>query len=673
MTTERVEVAIPVDAGRAVLAGDVLLPPGDAPHPVVVSLYPYRKDDIIGSLFAAPRARLAEAGLASLLVDMRGHGASSGSPGVAFDLGGTEGSDAAEVVEWAAAQPWCSGEVGIWGVSYGGMTALAAAAKRPPHLRAAAAVYATNDAFADVIAPGGSPVAFGRYSWSAHMLALDLCPPTRQDADGAWRRVWRERLERMRARPGHAFEWQQHAADADYWRPRVAEVAAITVPTFLIGGWHDYFADATVRVFSQISAPKQMVIGPWLHVVPDLADREPYDWVGELSTWFARYLVPGAGTGRMGDAAGRARDRPEVTGAGQASSALVYVGGARTWRRYAAWPPSEASGVVMHLCASGRLDPGQPAEAGAVAYRPTALTGQQAGMFEPLGTGFGRPDDQHSDDLASLTFETAALEEPLEVAGCPEAELALDLPEGLDLRLVVKLCDVAEDGHSKLLATGWRQVPALTGPATGARVSVHCGPVAAVLERGHRLRVAVSSADFPRHWPTPTVAGFSVACGGALGSYVVLPVMPHDATAECGIPEVPRPPAVSRPDWVRAGASSYRRTREEPGGVAETVVASWAELAPPNGSLLAIDERFTARASASDPALAKVRGEISIAVTLADGEDVQVIVDAEFGVTSASASGRVLADGVTVFEERWAAGQGPPDGAGPSGQGHRRG
>ena len=162
------ELTIPLEDGRVALAADLMYPSRPVgPHPVLISMYPYHKDDVIGSTFEAPRRLLASSGYATLLVDMRGHGASSGSPAAAYDLGGVEGADGEAVVEWAAAQKWCNGSVGMWGVSYGAMVAIATAARRPPHLRAIVAVYGTDDCLSDSIAPGGSPYALGRYSWVA--------------------------------------------------------------------------------------------------------------------------------------------------------------------------------------------------------------------------------------------------------------------------------------------------------------------------------------------------------------------------------------------------------------------------------------------------------------------------------------------------------------------------
>jgi len=637
MTADRREVQIPVEG--ALLAADYMLPDGEGPFPVAISMYPYRKDDIIGSLFLAPRMRLAEEGIATLLVDMRGHGASSGAPGVSYDLGGIEGQDTAEVVEWVAAEPWCNGGVGIWGVSYGGMTALAAAARRPPHLRAIYAVYASDDTHRDWVAPGGNcPMAFGNYLWSSHMFGLDLCPPSRQDVGGEWRRVWQERLDRMVDHPGHAFEWRKHRADTDYWRRRALDTSKITVPTVMVEGWHDFFTDGAVRTFSDLTCERRLVLGPWLHVCPDLVDREPYDWVGDMANWFKRYLT---------------KDPADVGDREAGSSTVLFVEGPDVWRSYESWPPPEVVRVEMYLGGQGRLEP-SPGAPGKASYTPSAVTGRQAGMLDPLGTGFGHPGDQHADDLASLCFETAPLSRSMELAGNPEAVIALAGVETPDLRLAVKFCDVAEDGRSKLLTTGWLRVADQLAGGDNATVTVHGGPVAAVLDAGHRLRVAISGVDFPRAWPTPGPAGFSVLLGGAGSSRVVLPMLEDLAAGVSRNVEVPRPPAVPRPDWVNSGAVCYRRSEEEPDGVFEAVLLNKAELAPPTGAVMRLDERFTARVARSDLTSARVFAKVNIDLSLPDGERVLVEVETDFSETAARASGAVSLDGKKIFDQLWA-------------------
>src|SRR5260370_26674756 len=164
--TER-SLVIPLSDGTR-LSGDLYRPPGRPSGPVLVSYYPSRTDDIIGSLFEQTRTGLCRRGYATLFADMTGTGASEGGYAESFDLP-REGRDCAEIIEWAAGQDWCDGSVGAWGVSYGGMNPLAAPAHRPPHLPAISAVFAPTDMFPDTIAPGCSPAMPGPHARSAHI------------------------------------------------------------------------------------------------------------------------------------------------------------------------------------------------------------------------------------------------------------------------------------------------------------------------------------------------------------------------------------------------------------------------------------------------------------------------------------------------------------------------
>jgi predicted acyl esterase len=209
------DLVIPLADGTR-LAADLCRPDTPGPVPVLVSCYPYRKDDIIGSLFEGTRIRLCERGYATVFADMTGTGASEGDYGESFDLA-REGRDAAAVVEWAAGQDWCDGRVGAWGVSYGGMTALAGA-------------------------------------------------------------------------PSHAVTWQAHPERDAYWDSRVLDAAAIDVPVMLIGGWADMFKDAMTSLYTAVTGPKRLVMGPWMHVLPHLSGVEPYDWVSEMADWWDEHL-----------------------------------------------------------------------------------------------------------------------------------------------------------------------------------------------------------------------------------------------------------------------------------------------------------------------------------------------------------------------------------------------
>ena len=421
------------------LAADLYLPDGPGPFPTLISFYPYRKDDIIGSFSVYAQRWFTQRGYAHLLVDVRGSGGSAGQ-WVESMHPVPEGADGAHVVEWAVTQDWCDGSVGVWGISYGGLMAFGVAAERPPGLKAIAPVYGFWDIQSDFVAPGGCPNMLGLQQRECIMLAQELAPPTHRDAEGRWREVWRARLERLEREGPYSLRWFDHPDYDDYWRERVIALERIEVPAFLIAGWRDLFPEAMSEAYRRIPGSKQLLFGPWLHVQPDLAAREPVDWLGELLRFWDRWL-------RGVDDGGE--DEPPV---------WLFVQGDGGWRREAEWPPSRTVEQIMYPTSGGVLETHQQ-EGGGDIYQGTPLVGVHGGQWDAMATGMGYPLDQGPDDLLSLRYTTEPLDDGLELGGSPEAVLHVERLDGeAPFTLVAKLVDVEPDGRAELITGGWVRV-----------------------------------------------------------------------------------------------------------------------------------------------------------------------------------------------------------------------
>jgi uncharacterized protein len=617
-------LTVPLDDGT-VLAADLCRPDGGQAGPVLVSTYPYRKDDIIGSLFEGTRHRLAERGYATVFADMAGTGASDGTRGETLDLP-REGRDCAAVVEWAVGQEWCDGNVGAWGVSYGGITALAAAAARPPHLRAIVAVYATTDVHRDMITLGGCPAMLGRYAWAAHMMALGLCPPTDQDPDGRWRRVWDQRLRRLASGVPHAITWQSHQDREDeYWRDRIIDPSAIGVPAMLIGGWADAFATSMASLYQAVGGPKRLVMGPWMHVLPHLSDVEPYDWVSGMADWWDAYLRPA---------------RPKTD-----DHAVYYVRN-DGWRASTRWPPDGGRELVLYPDGYG-LRPGKPAEPGVRDYECDPTVGLAAGIFDPFGTGNGWPEEQSADDARSLTYTGEPLPEPVFVTGRAQAVLQV---AGDEAQLVARLAMVGPDGRSTLISSGSARVSGGDGQA----VTIPLTATAFRLPAGARIRLSVACAEFPRIWPmrrNPVIRVLS----GPDASLLRLPV--HD---NAGAPvSVPRPPAGPDPGWVSDGRPVYRAATDKTSGEVTVEFGVSSRLRPPSGAELRLDERFTARVQASRPDGAALVAAADVSIRLPAGERVEIAVRSASSRTVTVIEGSVEIDGASLLRRTWTNTNGP--------------
>ena len=293
------------------LAARLLLPDGEGPFPAIVNMMPYYKDGAysLGYLDGVNRY-LAARGYAMITADLRGVGNSEGHALDAFSA--QEHLDGYDLVEWAAAQPWSTGAVGMWGLSYGGITSLSTASANPPGLRAIVAIHAAADTYWDYLVAKGCRVAFSPdVHWAIRMAANNLVPPLYHDPEGRWAEIWRERLDRYRP---WILGWHERTCYDDVWRWNAAAVKQIRAATFLVNGWRDLFADVNVRIFGELTAPKKLLMGPWKHVFPDLGAIAPIGFLPEMQRWWDRWL------------------KDDLKGIDQEPPITNYVFGADSWR-----------------------------------------------------------------------------------------------------------------------------------------------------------------------------------------------------------------------------------------------------------------------------------------------------------------------------------------------------
>jgi putative CocE/NonD family hydrolase len=614
------------------LSGDLYRPAHARPGPVLVSFYPYRKDDIIGSLFEHCRIRLCERGYASVFFDIAGTGASDGNfeP---FDVP-SESRDFVQSIEWIAKQEWCNGDVGAWGVSYGGLTALAVAAYRPPHLRAVVAVYSPTDAYSNSVSYGGCTTMLGRYAWAAHMVALGLCPPTNQDPGGQWRRTWTKRLQSFADGQPPAVRWQAHLERDAYWESRQLDASAIEVPTMIIGGWADGFKGAMLRAFGDVRGPKKLVMGPWLHVLPHLCDVEPYDWVAAMADWWDVHLQPGS---------------PPHT---EQEEPVLFFAENEGWRAASQWPPEGVTDTQLFL-AGYSLEAALPSQAGSRNYRCDPTVGITGGMYDPFGTGNGRPEEQGSDDARSLTFTSELLQESLLIAGRPEVEIYLTQPPAEEVRLVARLCMIGPDDRSTLITAGWCRIPAHQTAERASATTIILGPAAFALAVGTRLRLSIACADFPRIWPSPTNPEVTVSFGADTASVLRVPAV--RAADRKDLPAViTAAPAEPDEGWVTDGGPAFSLLHDKAANEVAVTFGAWETLLAPSGAHMRMDETFTARVQADRPDGAALLARIDVGLRMPAGERVDVSVRSSSSRQASVVEANVVMDGTSLLRHIWA-------------------
>ncbi len=206
-------------------------------------------------------------------LDVRGTGSSGG---VALDeYTADETRDGYDAVEWLAAQPWCDGAVAMWGISYGGFTAIQVAALRPPHLRAIVPVMATDDRYLDDVHYRGGCVTVSELSqYAVSQVAMNAMPAEAAFRGAAWREEWLARLE---ATPPWLYAWLRHQTDGPYWRQGslAPDYDAIEAAILNIGGWNDSYVDPAFRMQARCPAPSHTIVGNWHHSWPHDASARP--------------------------------------------------------------------------------------------------------------------------------------------------------------------------------------------------------------------------------------------------------------------------------------------------------------------------------------------------------------------------------------------------------------
>ncbi len=279
------------------------------PVPAILEYIPYRKDDGTAARDALMHPWWAGHGYANVRLDQRGSGDSDGI--ILDEYTQQEHDDALEVLAWLAAQPWCTGKVGIIGKSWGGFNGLQIAARRPPELAGVISVASTDDRYAtDIHYIGGALHGFQKQSWASTMLAYNARPPDPLFVGDRWREMWLERLDQT---PPFLHEWVSHQRRDDFWKHGSVceDYSDIEVPVYMVGGWQDGYTDAIFRFMEGYGGVSKGLCGPWGHVYPQSGLPKPAIGFLQDSLRFWDRTLKGIDNGMLERAAG-ARVDPGV-------------------------------------------------------------------------------------------------------------------------------------------------------------------------------------------------------------------------------------------------------------------------------------------------------------------------------------------------------------------------
>jgi len=632
---------------------------GDPDHrfPALLEMIPYGKDSWRRNADVARGEWFASRGIALCRLDVRGTGS---SPGIAVDeYAADETRDGADAVEWLAARGWCNGRVGMWGISYGGFTAIQVAALRPPHLAAIVPVYATDDRYRDdVHYRGGCLTASELSQYAVSQVAMNAMPPDPAVVGDGWLDAWRERLERT---PIWLFEWLRRQTDGPYWRQGSLAPAydALQVPFLAIGGWNDSYVDPVLRMQERCGVPGQRsIVGPWVHSWPqDTYPGPNLDELHEILAFLERWLVDG-GTDGVDD------DQPftwyERDFAPPEPFPAAWPG---RWRASDSYPHPATTSRTWHLAADGSLAV-RPGPSEGMATLPHRATVGTTGALS-WGAGWapnGLPRDQRPDEARSLVWTSDPLDEGVSVLGFPE--VALRVAASMPIATVVcRLMDVAPDGSGCQVSIGALNLthrhsdvtPEPLEPGRAYDVRVPLRATGYRFATGHRLRLVVASAYWPALWPSPEPGELSIGWGGPDGSRIALPIVPP-----AGGPGDRRPPRfkLTPPDLRPVGDEReeppvWRVTEDVLAGTVAVETAEAGTTTLEDGRTLETAERFRLVAADADPAAASLESSVDYRWrerTFETGIRAEATIRSDVEAFALTVDLRVELDGRTIHE-----------------------
>ena len=533
----KVETNLPAAMRDGVtLFADVYRPDGPGPFPTILQRTPYDKSSPLAAQMLDP-IKAAKAGFALIIQDTRGRYTSGGR----FYCFADDINDGYDSIEWAAAQPWSNGKVGMCGASYVGATQWLAAIARPPHLAAIAPNVTASNYHNGWTYQGGAFELGFNISWTlnqltlanfnAHAAAMDLPAGRRgellqavDEMDAAFRhRPLQDFPHLQDGLADYFYDWLAHPSFDDYWKRLCIEEqhSQVAAPALNIGGWYDIFLGGTIRNYlgmrqsGATEAARQgqrLLIGPWPHSSRggSMAGQHYFGIAADAAAlgldeihlrWFAHWLN-GENTGML--------DEPPVK---------LFVMGDNVWRDEQEWPLARARETRYYLHSGGgantrrgdgALSPEAPGDEppDAFLYNPANPAPTQGGALccNPYFAASGAFDQGAVEDRPDvLVYSTPPLACDTEVTG-PISVTLWAASSAPDTDFTAKLVDVCEDGCARNLTDGiirarYRDsmsAPTLLEPGRPYCYSIDLWATSNVFAAGHRIRLEISSSNFPR-------------------------------------------------------------------------------------------------------------------------------------------------------------------------------
>jgi hypothetical protein len=499
------------------LRADIYRPKAEGRFPVLLERTPYNKDG--GTEFGL---KAASRGYVVIFQDTRGRYSSEGE----WYPFKHESQDGYDSVEWAAALPYSNGKVGMMGASYVGATQMLAAIAEPPHLAGIFPVVTASNYHDGWTYQGGAFEQWFSESWTSGLAQDTLQRRVKRNAQ-ALQWVWKMPLAtyplfevgNTEGLASYFLDWLKHPSYDSYWKEWSIEesYSKIKVPAYHVGGWYDIFMGGTVRNYVGIKSAggsdsakggQRLLLGPWYHGPFDGKSgdidfgAEAKGSTDDLMLRWYDFLLRGISSGTE-------KEKP----------VKIFVMGKNIWREEQDWPLARArstryylhsSGKAQSLTGDGTLSRSTPETevSDKFLYDPAEPVPTRGGGLccdnEHLASGAfdQRPVEGRSD---VLIFSAPAFKEELEVTGPVSAELYVS-SSAVDTDFTAKLVDVWPNGFAQNLTDGilrarYRNSPSkpeFMSPGEIYKVTIDLWATSNVFLAGHKLRLEISSSNFPR-------------------------------------------------------------------------------------------------------------------------------------------------------------------------------
>jgi len=570
------DVAVTMRDGVTLYA-DIYRPDSDGPFPTILQRTPYDKTNALSATMLDP-IRAAKAGFAVVIQDTRGRYASDGE----FYAFRDDINDGYDTVEWAASQPWSTGKVGMYGASYVGATQWLAAISRPPHLVTIAPTVTASNYHEGWTYQGGAFELGFNMSWTLLQLTLANFKNVSsvQGVPQERRAVLMHDVDDMtggfeflptKDYPGldsglakYYYDWLAHPDFDEYWQNLCIEDrhSEIDVPALHFGGWYDIFLGGTIQNYLGMTKSgatetarggQKLVIGPWAHGARGstmagshyfgiMADPAATDIDGMHMRWFDHWLNEGK------------------NGITEEAPVRIFVMGDDVWREEEEWPLARAQETKYYLHSSGKANSKQgdgtlsvespQSEAPDVfLYNPADPVPTTGGALccNPYYAANGAYDQNQVEDRQDvLVYSTPPLAQDMEVTG-PVTVTLWASTSVTDTDFTAKLVDVCENGCARNLTDGIIRAryrdsmsnPTLLEPGKAYCYDIDLWATSNVFKAGHRIRLEISSSNFPRFDRNTNTGGIiaadtelrpalqTVFHEGQQASYVSLAIVPR--------------------------------------------------------------------------------------------------------------------------------------------------